>query len=377
MNTASAVHPLSAEASANRALARNKAWLRECAFIAATYGINGVCLALYALTGTVHWSAGLVYAVPGWIVCAVIAFLIAQRRTAHRKDPSLATVQTVSAMVLGVVGMALYPQISFAFALFLFATFLTPSYRMPGWQTNLAWLVVSGLVIFVTVGRGHTLHIPHDSLAEQFIAWVCFAAMLGRCVLLSLVSTQGTNLLRQRGKQMAEKLAQIERMATYDELTSVLNRRSLMRILAEEQARSDRSGTSTCVAIFDLDHFKRLNDSLGHPAGDRALQLFASSVQLLTRNTDRFGRYGGEEFLMIFTDPHPDADGRKAELAVERIRAGLEGVDWSVVAPGFKLTFSAGVASYRTGETAQELLSRADQGLYMAKDDGRNCTRIR
>ncbi len=149
-----------------------------------------------------------------------------------------------------------------------------------------------------------------------------------------------------------------------------------MRILAQEQARTDRTGSTTSVAIFDLDHFKKLNDTLGHPAGDRALQLFAASVQKLTRTTDYFGRYGGEEFLMILTDAEPDPEVKRAQRAAERIRSGLSGVDWGAVAPGFQLTFSAGVASYRSGETAQQLLSRADQGLYAAKDDGRNCTRI-
>jgi diguanylate cyclase len=372
----SAPHSLRNMASAHRAQLRRRAWLKECGIIALSYAVNGICLGLYSLTGTTHWSAGLAYVIPGWIVSGTIAVLIAQQYTVNFKDPSLATVQTVAAMVMGVVGMALYPEISFAYALFLFAVFLTPSYRMPMWQTNLAWLIVSLMSLVVTVGRGHTLHIPYDTHVEQLIAWLCFVVMLARCVLLSVINTNGTNLLRQRGKQMVEKLAQIERMATYDELTGVLNRRSLLRILGEEQARTDRGGSTTSVAIFDLDHFKVLNDTLGHPAGDKALQLFAASVQNLTRTTDFFGRYGGEEFLMILTDPEPDPDLKKAERAVERIRAGLAGVDWSGVAPGFKLTYSAGVASYRLGETAQQLLSRADQGLYAAKNDGRNCTRI-
>ncbi len=358
-------------ASAERAGRRRKGWLRECTVIAISYAINGLCLSLFALTGTVHWTVGLVYAVPGWTVTAVGALLVAQNRTVKFKDPSLTLPHSAAAMVICVIGMALYPQINFAYGLFLFAVFLTVTYRMPRWQANTAWLVASLLVAGVTMGLGKSLHVPSASTGEQLIAWVCFVVMLGRCVLLSLINTSNTNLLRQRGKQMAETLAQIERLANYDELTGVLNRRSLLRILDDEQAHSDRNSTPTSVAIFDLDRFKVLNDTLGHLAGDRALHLFASSVQQHTRSTDRFGRYGGEEFLMIFTN----TDTEKAEVAIERIRASLTSVDWSPVAPGFNLTFSAGVASYHPGETPQQLLSRADQGLYGAKHAGRNCTR--
>jgi diguanylate cyclase len=151
----------------------------------------------------------------------------------------------------------------------------------------------------------------------------------------------------------------------------VLNRRSLLHIVGDERARTDRSGSPTSVAIFDLDHFKMLNDTYGHLAGDRALRLFADEVSKLTRSTDRFGRYGGEEFLMVLTD----TDVEKAEIAVERIRTGLTKVEWGTVAPGIGVTFSAGIATYRPGESTEQLLARADLGLYGAKHAGRNCTR--
>jgi diguanylate cyclase (GGDEF)-like protein len=362
---------VAALASAARAEKRRMAWLRENAFIAGIYLLDAMCIGLFAIPGTVHWTAGLVFAVPGLIVTAVIALLIAFKRTSGFKDPSLSNLHALCGALCCLLGMVLYPQISFAYALFLFSVFLSMTYRMTKRQANIAWAIVSVVVATLTIGLGHSLHIPSSSATEQALAWLCLTLILGRCVMLSLINMSNTMLLRTRGKQMAETLDQIERLANYDELTSVLNRRSLLHILRDETARTDRSGSPISVAIFDLDKFKSINDTLGHLAGDRALRLFAEATQALTRNTDRFGRYGGEEFLMIFTD----TDIEKAEVAVERIRQGVAQVDWSVVAPNFKLTFSAGIASYRAGETQEQLLGRADAGLYGAKDAGRNCTR--
>jgi diguanylate cyclase (GGDEF)-like protein len=189
--------------------------------------------------------------------------------------------------------------------------------------------------------------------------------------MLSAINVRNTRLLRDRGQQMAATLAQIERLANHDELTGVLNRRRLLQILADEMAHTDRSGTPVSVALLDLDHFKTVNDTLGHLTGDQVLKHFAAAVQAQARTTDRFGRYGGEEFLLILTG----ANLEQAELAIERTRHAVAAVDWESLAPGLRITFSAGIATYRENESAELLLSRADLGLYSAKDAGRNCTR--
>jgi diguanylate cyclase len=191
-------------------------------------------------------------------------------------------------------------------------------------------------------------------------------------VMLSVFNTQTNRLLRQRSDLMTLSLAKIERLANYDELTGVLNRRRLLHILQDEMARTERNGAPVSVALFDLDHFKAVNDTLGHLAGDQVLHQFATTVQAQSRNTDRFGRYGGEEFLLILTETDPP----KALLAIERIRSALALVDWQAVSPNLSVTFSAGVACYITGESAEALLNRADLGLYQAKENGRNCTRM-
>ena len=363
--------PASPRTSQEREQQRRRAWMRECAVIAASYAQNGVFIGLFALTGTVSWAAGALYALPGLVACAVIAHLIKSGWSARLKDGSMSSVHSLASAALCLVGVAVFPQMAFAYGLMLFTVFITATYRNPKRQVQVMLVVVSLLFAGLTLGLGRRLQIPHGSSAEQFLTWLFFVATLGRCVMLSVINVQNNRLLRDRGQKMAETLAQIERLANHDELTGVLNRRRLLQILSEEMAHTDRSGTPVSVALFDLDHFKAVNDTLGHLSGDLVLKQFAAAVQAQARTTDRFGRYGGEEFLLILTG----ADLAQAEQAVERTRQALAQVDWSSVAPGLRITFSAGIANYREQESAELLLGRADLGLYSAKHAGRNCTR--
>jgi hypothetical protein len=119
------------ERGQQRALQRRRAWLRECAVIAISYALNGFFIGLFAFTGTVSWMAGLMYALPGCVISAVTAHLIASGRTVHFKDPSVSLVHTAGSASLCVLGVGLFPQMAFAYGLMLFTTFITATYRMP------------------------------------------------------------------------------------------------------------------------------------------------------------------------------------------------------------------------------------------------------
>jgi diguanylate cyclase (GGDEF)-like protein len=119
---------------------------------------------------------------------------------------------------------------------------------------------------------------------------------------------------------------------------------------------------------MDLDHFKAINDGHGHAVGDEVLRTYAAAVQAVMRDTDIFGRYGGEEFLLILTATAPAG----ASVALERIGAALAACDWQAIAPGLAVTQSVGVAGYRPGESVEQLLKRADDALYEAKGAGRD-----
>jgi diguanylate cyclase len=139
-------------------------------------------------------------------------------------------------------------------------------------------------------------------------------------------------------------------------------------MLEEAIARANRTGSPCSIALIDLDWFKRINDAYGHPTGDEVLRTFSITMFANVRNVDRFGRYGGEEFLLVL----PDMDTDQAMRALERLRAIIADLDWSAFSPGMKVTMSAGVAMLDPNETSDLILARADSALYAAKAQGRN-----
>jgi diguanylate cyclase (GGDEF)-like protein len=141
-----------------------------------------------------------------------------------------------------------------------------------------------------------------------------------------------------------------------------------MRMLDDEVARAQRSNTPCSVALIDLDWFKRINDSHGHPIGDEVLRTFAITVFANIRGIDRFGRYGGEEFLLIM----PETPSSAAASILDRLRMIVAELDWSAFSPGMAVTISAGVAELKPTETPDSLLTRVDEALYAAKEAGRN-----
>ncbi len=180
--------------------------------------------------------------------------------------------------------------------------------------------------------------------------------------------------LRDRNLELRNMLRKVSRVAERDYLTRSFNRHYIMETLAREKGRADRSNTPVSVCIFDLDHFKDINDEFGHLVGDLILKGFAKRVRAALRAMDAsnpsehgrsFGRFGGEEFIVIL----PGTGLTGAAQCAERIREAIAERPFDTVS---KVTVSAGVAQYRRGETVPDLLARADDALYIAKDKGRN-----
>ena len=159
--------------------------------------------------------------------------------------------------------------------------------------------------------------------------------------------------------------ADLARQATHDTLTGLVNHRGFHERLREEVAQCRRRGHPLSLAILDLDHFKQVNDSYGHPVGDRVLAEVGRRFRALTRTGEHMARIGGEEFAWIL----PDTDGTGAYAAAERARRAIEGKPFEHVG---HLTLSAGVCELEEGADAGELQRLADMALYWAKDHGRN-----
>src|SRR5207237_3506386 len=180
-----------------------------------------------------------------------------------------------------------------------------------------------------------------ETCLQQFITKLACALTLGRCMFLRIFASSLREPLYKRGVQLKEAYKRIEELAELDELTGSFNRRCIIRMLDDEIARAHRSQTPCSVALIDLDWFKRINDGYGHPTGDEVLRTFAITVFANIRNFDRFGRYGGEEFLLVL----PDTPGDGAANILDRLRVIVADLDWSAFSPDMRVTISAGVAT--------------------------------
>lgn len=156
--------------------------------------------------------------------------------------------------------------------------------------------------------------------------------------------------------------------ASHDPLTGVLNRRAIVAVLSQELSRAKRVGNGLVIGIFDIDHFKWINDTHGHLVGDEALRGFTKRLGAALREYDSLGRWGGEEFLVI----SPGVKTGNACLLYERLRSRIADDPIPASVPGLALTVSIGLAVYTGGETADGLIGMADRAMYRAKTLGRN-----
>ncbi|MDP1881508.1 MAG: GGDEF domain-containing protein, partial [Bradyrhizobium sp.] len=209
---------------------------------------------------------------------------------------------------------------------------------------------------------------PHGNPIERFATMTVFVLTIGRCMFIGIFSSAMRQSLYRSGVELKEAYKRIEELAELDELTGSLNRRCIMGLLDDEITSAHRSRKPCSVALIDLDWFKRINDAYGHPTGDEVLRTFAITVFANIRAIDKFGRYGGEEFLLVLPDTPDDGAAR----ILDRLRAIIADLDWSAFSPGMQVTISAGIATLKPAETPDLILARADSALYAAKARGRN-----
>lgn len=167
---------------------------------------------------------------------------------------------------------------------------------------------------------------------------------------------------------LESRLEQMSELVREDQLTGSLNRRGLDDVFSRELARAERRKSPLCIALLDLDDFKRLNDTHGHSAGDQALIHLVRVIKDTLRTMDMIARFGGEEFLIVLPDTQLD----DAMQTVTRLQRELTKRIFMYNHERLLITFSAGVAVYISGEDQASLIQRADRALYQAKNAGKN-----
>ncbi|WP_293266286.1 GGDEF domain-containing protein [Neptunomonas sp.] len=193
-------------------------------------------------------------------------------------------------------------------------------------------------------------------------------------IVLVIVFSLSLIIIRVAVKELNLAQHELHKMATEDALTGLKNRGAIVESVKREVSRNQGlstidEGNPVSLIMVDVDHFKSINDSYGHPVGDSALQELARIMEVTIRDNDTIGRYGGEEFLLVF----PDTDQEEAKLLAERVRHDIENIDFFYAGKKITLTASLGVTTIGACDTDYEqALKRADEALYRAKYEGRN-----
>ena len=177
----------------------------------------------------------------------------------------------------------------------------------------------------------------------------------------------------EKRRQAENEAEEMSRVAITDPLTRIMNRRGITVGLLDAMAQAERYRTQLTVAMVDIDHFKEINDTYGHEAGDRVLKNVAAILSDALRMPDKVGRYGGEEFLIVL--PHTTLP--QGSKIVERIRASVSKTNFDLGAKKARLTISIGVTQFKPGEDLEQLMSHADKAMYDAKKGGRNLVVVR
>jgi diguanylate cyclase len=300
------------------------------------------------------------------------------------RDPSLTFAQIATAIGLSLLMLHNLEQARGPFLMLLLTVFVFGLFGMSTRQfLLLALAALGGYITMVALEyRGQDLATDVFRLEVLRIIVLC-VVILWISFLGGYVNSLRERVIRQKA-ELTAAFARLSEQASRDELTGAYNRRHLLEIMAHERERAERHGHPFAVCILDIDHFKRFNDTHGHQVGDEVLRGFAERMKAKARKLDWvgrqdrqdpdhvFGRFGGEEFLLVL----PQTPAAGAMVCVERMRANVRDAPFATSAGPLGIDFSAGVAEYRRGESLEQMLARADAALYRAKAAGRDRTEL-
>ncbi len=213
--------------------------------------------------------------------------------------------------------------------------------------------------------KSASVHLLEWFVLASFLCWLCVLGNYIRRLRERLQLRHNTLQLHQ--ETLKGMMGQLQNLASTDSLTGLANRRHFLDE-AERRMHLLPPGKALGIALMDLDHFKQINDTYGHAAGDEVLQRFAHLVRDNLREEDLVARFGGEEFILLLDK----TDLGTLQHCVERIRTAFAGIEFTQLPEGSRCTFSAGLALVRAGDNLEARILQADQALYSAKEHGRN-----
>ena len=315
-------------------------------------------------------SAGMV----GGIATAGIAFFYVAIRTGFSKrmaDPAMTVHQVSFGLLVLAVDYALAPQFQ---SLVLTVTplgLLFGAFTLSAAQCR-ALGVVSVVMLAAGMVLSAYLNAGDSSLQRDLVIFLSCAAVYTMVASMAGRLSKLRSQLREQKRDLAVALERNNQLARQDELTGLPNRRQAHEMMEYEERRSAREALHPCVCLMDIDHFKSINDTYGHPAGDEVLRTLARHAPQSLRAPDLLARWGGEEFLLVM----PQTTAEVAMGVTDRLRTALGDPHVWAAYPHLQVTFSAGVAVKRRDETIEQTVARADAALYRAKQAGRNCTML-
>ncbi len=348
---------------------RQRIRLTQCATACGLMLASALVLNYYAWVGIVPRVPAL-----WWTLAAALCFggcfaFVRSGRNLAFEDPSLTAPQMLLGFLFGVTAYAIAGRGRGAVFPILMVILMFGMYSMPPEVVRRAGLMAVAM-FGATMGLMAWIDPAVYEPAVELGHFIMIAIMLPAVSMLAGQLSRLREKLRGQKAELTDALTRIQELATRDELTGLVNRRHMQQLVELERARGMRSGHAFCLAVVDLDHFKRINDAHGHPVGDRVLRAFAREALATIRGSDVLGRWGGEEFLLML----PNTRAGLAKLGLERLRLRAEALRVDVDAANpLSFTLSAGLVEHLAGEPVADTIARADRALYLAKQQGRNC----
>ncbi len=336
---------------------------------AASYAMWLILIMYCHYLGFSRLSYGWTLVAFGFVIGINILLYILFRTGLNKKftDPSLTFPQMAIAALAAMVAVYFTDNIRGVMLIAYIVTMLFGIFRFNLVQYILFTIfsvMCYGTVILLLLNN----HPNTITLRVEILQLVVFATILTWFSMVGNYIRQIRKKLSATNYRLNNALNTIQELASHDDLTRAYNRRQMYEELNREKAKADRTGGCFSIALFDLDHFKKINDTYGHLKGDDVLKHLIHTISHEIREIDSISRYGGEEFIIIMSG----TDAKGAEECAGRIKNTIENLKFPGFPESFCITISTGITTYCPVESIDELIARSDVAMYKAKSMGRN-----